>query len=155
MFTTPCFIRKNTPEIRKKLEELGYKDYGKLRFYGEPIIIYCDVNRFFTSPFVLEGEQYRGKYDNFIDCGDNEELFLALAALRDDTPIGSWYWFNNKLIKCEELELKNLSFNTAQYLLKCRDANNPMICFCVDEKLLRKSTVKEIIEHFKDIKIKK
>ena len=24
MFTTPCFIRKNTPELRKKLEELGY-----------------------------------------------------------------------------------------------------------------------------------
>ena len=23
-FTTPCFIRKNTPELRKKLEELGY-----------------------------------------------------------------------------------------------------------------------------------
>lgn len=24
-FTTPCFIRKNTQELRKKLEELGYK----------------------------------------------------------------------------------------------------------------------------------
>ena len=24
-FTTPCFIRKNTPELRKKLEILGYK----------------------------------------------------------------------------------------------------------------------------------
>ena len=24
-FTTPCFIRKNTPELRKKLEELRYK----------------------------------------------------------------------------------------------------------------------------------
>lgn len=84
-FTTPCFIRKNTPELRKKLEKLGYKDYGNLRFYGDPIIIYCNINHFFTSPFVLEGEQYRGKYDNFIDCGDNEDLFLAVAALRDDT----------------------------------------------------------------------
>lgn len=24
-FTTPCFIRKNTQELRKKLIELGYK----------------------------------------------------------------------------------------------------------------------------------
>lgn len=24
-FTTPCFIRKNTPELRDKLRELGYK----------------------------------------------------------------------------------------------------------------------------------
>lgn len=23
-FTTPCFIRKNTKELRKELEELGY-----------------------------------------------------------------------------------------------------------------------------------
>ena len=28
MFTTPCFIKKNTPELRKKLEELGYKYNG-------------------------------------------------------------------------------------------------------------------------------
>lgn len=27
-FTTPCFIRKNTPELRKKLEELGYEILG-------------------------------------------------------------------------------------------------------------------------------
>ena len=27
-FTTPCFIRKNTPELRKKLEELGYRLFG-------------------------------------------------------------------------------------------------------------------------------
>ena len=24
-FTTPCFIRKNTETLRKKLEELGYE----------------------------------------------------------------------------------------------------------------------------------
>lgn len=29
-FTTPCFIRKNTETLRKKLEELGYlKDITK------------------------------------------------------------------------------------------------------------------------------
>ena len=94
-FTTPCFIRKNTPELKKKLEDLGYKDYGNLRFYGDPIIIYCDGNHFFTSPFVLEGEQYRGKYDNFIDCSDNEELFLAIAALRNDTDYMQWFMIPN------------------------------------------------------------
>lgn len=29
MFTTPCFIKKNTPELRKKLEELGYTYNGR------------------------------------------------------------------------------------------------------------------------------
>lgn len=27
-FTTAAFIRRNTPELRKKLEELGYRKYG-------------------------------------------------------------------------------------------------------------------------------
>ena len=90
-FIQPCFIRKNSPELRKRLEELGYKDYGNLRFHGDPIIIYCETNHFFTSPFALEGAHYRGKYDNFIDCGDNEELFLAIAALRDDTNENQWF----------------------------------------------------------------
>lgn len=28
-FTTAAFIRRNTPELRKNLEELGYKNYGR------------------------------------------------------------------------------------------------------------------------------
>lgn len=28
-FTTPCFIRKNTPKLRKKLEKLGYRLFGE------------------------------------------------------------------------------------------------------------------------------
>ena len=142
MFTQKCFIRKNTPEIRKKLEELGYKDYGKLRFYGEPIIIYCEVNHFFTSPFVLDGEQYRGKYDNFIDCGDNEELFLAVAALTDKTDKEQWFIYDSMdciveqlrdrfWFKCEEDKVEDHMFYDAMYL-NCK-----------------KATVEELIEHFK------
>ena len=36
MFTQKCFIRKNTPELVKKLEELGYKALFSARNgYGE------------------------------------------------------------------------------------------------------------------------
>lgn len=31
------------------------------------------------------------KIDSFIDCGTNEELFLAIAALRDDTDENQWF----------------------------------------------------------------
>lgn len=149
MFTTLCFIRKNTSELRAKLEDLGYTNGGKERTYGEHDSLY--YNGYFGRYY--ECVQKPSRYESIIDCGDNEELFITLVAMRDDTPIGSWYWFNGKLIKCEKLELKNLSFNTARYLLKCRDVNNPMISFCVEEKLLRKATIKEIIEYFKNIKL--
>lgn len=41
-FTTPCLIRKNTPELRKKLKELGY--------YCNP---YLGWNNLYTSVFGL------------------------------------------------------------------------------------------------------
>ena len=146
-FTTPCFIRKNTPEIKKKLEELGYKDYGNLRFYGDPIIIYCNVNHFFTSPFVLEGEQYIGKYNNFIDCGDNEDLFLAVAALRDDTDKNQWFfstgWTDyagnsipDKWVYCDQNTLEQFAW-----------VNNSPNSY--SREMWKKATIEEIIEHFK------
>ena len=140
-FTTPCFIRKNTPEIRKKLEELGYTDQGKLRFYGEPIIIYCNINHFYTSPFVLEGEQYRGKYDNFIDCGDNEELFLAVAALRDDTDINQWFIYDT--MDCHIKERRTIT-----WLICEEDKIEDMMAWDCAYKNARKATVEELIEHF-------
>lgn len=79
MFTTPCFIRKNTPELRKKLEELGYRDVGKVRYYGESQYIYCEGGIFYESPCMI-----KARYNTFIDCGDNEELFIALASMTDD-----------------------------------------------------------------------
>ncbi|RGZ41155.1 hypothetical protein DW989_04640 [Bacteroides stercoris] len=50
-FTTPCFIRKNTPELRKKLEELRYS-HGKPKYYTDDDdnkydFIMCHNGRFF------------------------------------------------------------------------------------------------------------
>lgn len=75
-FTQPCFIRKNTPELRKKLEELGYISHifnnnDANNIYVDKLGTYISVD--------IENQPY------YIDCGTNEELFLALAALRDDT----------------------------------------------------------------------
>jgi hypothetical protein len=78
-FTTPCFIRKNTPELRKELEELGYKNRN-LYFYDCIGVVYdgfdCISQWMFGSIW---------DFADCIDCGTNEELFLAIAALRDDT----------------------------------------------------------------------
>lgn len=79
-FTTPAFIRKNTTELRMKLERLGY--------YLHPECIdddrgnYLFVNReyYLNRPLGYSEELSRS-----IDCGTNEDLFLAIAALRDDT----------------------------------------------------------------------
>ena len=78
-FTTPCFIRKNTEALRKKLEEVGYKMLFPIEYDN----LECSDN------WVNDIKSLNDC--NGIDCGTNEELFLALAALRDDTDKFQWF----------------------------------------------------------------
>ena len=92
-FTQPCFIRKNTPELRKKLEELGYKPNGYECFWE-------DNSRYIITTIDNQGYSYYTlcikdscllENELFIDCEDNEELFFAIAALRDDSDYMQWF----------------------------------------------------------------
>lgn len=129
-FKQPCFIRKNTPELRKKLEELGYENRGKVRYYGEPIYIYCEMDIFYTSPCKLKIP------DNYIiDCDDNEELFIAIASMTDN-----------------EHGLCDYYIVTDDY--KPRYAKGSIhralpLSSVIHPSCYRKATVEEIIEHFK------
>ena len=93
-FITPCFIRKNTPELRKKLEELGYIKNSP-KWTDDCNIVwayqYSEEKGFDTPHYVIANafdipfDKHSRLCGKFIDCGTNEELFLAIAALRDDT----------------------------------------------------------------------
>lgn len=89
----------------------------------------------FTKQFQEADSMFNDKhpyrtydYAGRIDCGTNEELFLAIAALRDDTdkyqwfipPAGAWV-YNKGYESILEVSLK-----------------------------WRKATVNELIEHFKE-----
>ena len=93
MFTQKCFISKNTKEITSIIENIGYKLLFSAR-KNEGKYLVC-ANKFcFGQDDKIP--------DNYIDCGDNEELFLAIAALRDDSNEHQWYtdgtrWNFNKL----------------------------------------------------------
>lgn len=92
-FTTPCFIRKNTQGLRKKLEELGYfNDSPEWTNNCSIIWAYQYPMKGFDTPVYVIADSFDVPFDKhsalcgkFIDCGTNEDLFLAIAALRDDT----------------------------------------------------------------------
>ena len=133
-FTTAAFIRRNTPELRKKLEELGYKKYGN------PFQI-TDDSKLITT---LDGEYVPYNVpldDSFIDCGTNEELFLAIAALRDDTDDSQWFVYppENIWFICDDDDI-----NYARENIK--DSVQAAWFHCS-----HKATVKELIEHFKSV----
>ena len=135
MFTTPCFIRKNTPELRKKLEELGYTNTPSGR--GEWFIPIEELEYLVTYPISGCYQGCNGYwYEDDFDCGTNEELFFALAALRDDTDKNQWV-----------IDEANECFGWENSWSICdKDDMNERVVYTH----YRKATVEEIIEHFKD-----
>ena len=95
-FTTPCFIRKNTPELRKKLEKLGYK--SRTISNNDKLCLATTANNVYAKYTIITNEMFDSvdphrtwNCAGRIDCGTNEELFLAIAALRDDTNENQWF----------------------------------------------------------------
>lgn len=121
-FTTPCFIRNNTEALRKKLEELGYKMLSPIEYDN----LECSDN------WVNDIKSLNDC--NGINCGFNEELFLAIAALRDDTDKYQWFTDGDKWILCPKTK-----FST-YWVYYHIDVNTDTI---------HKATVNELIEHFK------
>lgn len=132
-FTTAAFIRRNTPELRKKLEELGYKNYGN------PFQI-TDDSELITT---IDGEYVPYNVpldDSFIDCGTNEKLFLAIAALRDDTDDSQWFVYppENSWFICVDDDINYARENI-------RESVQAAWFHCS-----HKATVEELIKHFKE-----
>lgn len=139
-FTQPCFIRKNTPELREKLDGLGYYPHPstmpKMDGSSDGSRTFCNRGYYSTLPIG-----YIEEIERTIDCGENEGLFLAIAALRDDSDYMQWFcdnvcFWNKRFILCKEEEFK-IYFN------KVTNGD------CGSYKDFHKATVEELIEHFK------
>lgn len=137
MFTQPCFVRKNTPELRKKLEELGYKDsvFDDLKSGG--IITFSSRSEY----SVLANYHFNRVHalKSHIDCGTNEELFLALAALRDDSDYMQWFVSQTEK-DSPKVFIKSTTHSCTQSLAYTHRW----------DWRCSKATIKEIIKHFKD-----
>lgn len=135
MFLAKCLIRKNTPLLRKKLEKIGYRllPNGIGEWYI-PIekLTYLVTNSYEDGGYIGEN----GKWDNScIDCDDNEDLFLSLSAIRDDSDYMQWFKADDKFIFCDTEKWDDFS-----------DSNYPIGIL----KNAKKATIEEIIEGFKN-----
>lgn len=84
MNTTSCFIRKNTQHLLDKLRDIGYEILEET-IYGRPYLV--AIAGRVVGVFTQKCGYNFGAYY----CGDNEPLFLALAALRDDSDYMQWF----------------------------------------------------------------
>lgn len=89
MFTHSCYIKKNSKSIRNKLKEIGYKENPYKSVNNDEQWIYCNSQYFsIESPLVIKSIE---GYEETINCEDNENLFYAIAALREDTDKYQWF----------------------------------------------------------------
>ena len=141
MFTTQCFIRKNTTELINKLIDLGYvkalfdKEYTKSETYG----LIIDQGDIAPLEHGIQEMELMFTY-NFIDCDDNEELFIALAALKDDTDVNQWF-----VMDVEEY----MNINQGDWFIATDRNKGKHIGTQIDPMYCHKATVEELIEHFK------
>lgn len=134
-FTTPCFIRKNTPELRENLKAFGYIDCSTVDDRYTAIFVDAEHGEFFTEYLsnITEDELA-------IDCYENDNLFLAIAALRDDTDRGQFFVTESRLgsINCPDSIIEKGSF-----IICCTDKWDSV------DIPSHKASVLELIEHFK------
>lgn len=129
-FTTPCFIRKNTPELQKKLEELGYILYPDSELGGNKYLF--AVNGMFD--FVSNEKTlvfFKSNY-GYIDCGTNEKLFIAIAMKRDYLNANQYWVFDRDCLPL---------YKKGDFVIRFTPYHS---CYC------HIATVEELIEHFKN-----
>jgi hypothetical protein len=160
MFRQSCFIRRNTNALQERLKELGYgirqccnfegavwlntyisekrNDVHGVGFEGEEIdLMGYDTIEKRIQFFLDENEKSVNKS---IDCGTDDELFLAIAALRDDNDYMQWFVCDREYLTYEMKEHKVGDF----VLFDGKKAKLSKVL-----PLWHKATVQELIEHFK------
>ena len=134
MFTQACFIRKNTYDLRHSLNNIGKTNCTQRVF---PILIsnyeiYYGVHDFEES---IDNLMLNG----FIDCGTNEELFLAIAALRDDSDIHQWFVMDAEIYT---------EISKGDWFVATDIKGGKHVGTQIDPLYCHKATVEELIKHF-------
>lgn len=134
-FTTPCFVRVEDREERKKLIELLKRIGWRFRGIASPEKKYvvADAHHQTVTTWVLD-EWGAERFENigYIFCGTNVELFKALAAMNDENDREQWFVVDDGF---EEEMVCSKSEVDYDYILSCYDH--------------RKATAEEIVEYFK------
>lgn len=166
MFTQTCIIRKNTDELIEMLSNLGDRKilFTKEKNRKRGLLV---GHKFVTGlPYdsrEFNLDKYLSENKFIIDCGTNEQLFLAIAALRDDSDMYQWFVYpKTKYIKLHGYFPQMIGMDGTRCIIigyewhislrndLTERINNAIECGEDKQFLPHKATVEELIEHFKD-----
>lgn len=149
MLRIPCIIRKNTQELRNKLQDLGleimnswdttldghnYDGKGHHRSIKEGRATITYLSPDYGVIYDIDSVAMKNRFD----CGTNEELFLALVALRDDTDYMQYFTDGNEYILCDREDWMDM------YSVLCSGGK-----YTVEElNSFSKASAGALVEHF-------
>ena len=146
-FTTPCFVRVENPEKRNNLREwaknIGYNfvDVAGIESdYSDPQP-YIEVFPHSFRSTTPQGNSFYVASRKAIDCGENIELFKALAAMNDENDQEQWYAYTEYPTNEGKNGVRKFVFNEPARFDSFVD---------VPSGYYRKATVEEIVEYFKN-----
>lgn len=136
-FTERAFLNKCTQDVINKLNDLGYIDSGS-----------DIVADHFNCIYISEGKYYK-MYSTSCpsrgvpvhNCGDNEDLFFAIAYLRKDSDVNQWFVMDVEIYS---------DINKDDWFLSTDINGHKHIGTQIEPFYCHKATVKEIIQHFKN-----
>ena len=122
MFTQRCFIRKNSKKLQDLIYNLGDRRGTCLHKLEYDTLLVADKDYFRCLDDERDNDKKLIK-EGFIDCGTNEELFLAIAALRDDTDENQWFVYpkENHWFKCYDNNIEEIR-NEPSMRMSCQAA---------------------------------
>lgn len=99
-FITSSFIRKNTPELIKKLKHLGYRVHESV-INGDESDWLCTIpeNRLVISYTGIDKQILVSDFvdGRVIDCDGNDEMFIALSSMTDNKHDSKWFVANENI----------------------------------------------------------
>lgn len=128
-YISHCHCLHSSPSLWRKLTYMGLRHnpiQPQLSTRRDVALCVCDG---FYQTLPLEELS-----DESVDCGDCEELFLALAALSDSTDLHQWFVYNDGIeeqwFRCNQDDVTDAMWEEGRYR------------FC------RKATPAELMYHF-------
>lgn len=114
-YTTKAFIRKNTEDLRNKLVSFGFSVCPCCTFSGSVWLCNCIENNHLYIHGIGYTDEDLGitttdqaldmfltkSSKNYIDCGEDEELFIDLISLRSDSDLNQLFTDGISYLRCE------------------------------------------------------
>lgn len=141
-FWCPCLVRDNTPDLQVELQYLGYVPTESILVYGfdclivnHPMCLEDSNEPYYSGVDSWMIDHHPGVYEDVTDCGINNKLFLALAALRTDSDINQWFTDGINWVQSDIHDLLGLGKDYFEEV-------------GMEYLKTHKARVKELIEHF-------